>query len=662
MAAPIRCFCACNKKIIFQPLFMTSRNSYLTSCVSKGVQTEDKIVIPKKIKRDSLTVLKTLSQTVGKDPTAFPYGYIDDAYLLPRTVSERRRYLLSKESGKRTARYILNKYPELFKAYQHDEPRIENYHPIGEYTTQEPSETALLERIIRRDVTEALAMHKQLSDADVKVSSEINNELLDLLCYYGSKNPPNEFDDIEKSLMVEETQEEELEVEESGKNDSKKYKGGNIWVDGNPAEELFENMEKDDRSYNTMIQGMVKHRAFTKAFHLYNEMQEKGVKTDVDAYTSLLHAAAFIRYDHNQKWVIMEQLLKQMQLEGVQPTLATFNTTLERLTRMGGKGRQKAAPLVSEMKAIGIDPSLGTFGLLLNIFYKDNLPPTDMLYDIMDTIEGQHFTIKHKTDVYFFKNAMDVCFRLKDVELAYRVDELVNTGENSRLLGDNYLQNIYYSKFLHLICSMDGSENMMIYYHKLVPSILYPNSSIYIDMLRSLETALAFSTIPSLWKDISNYGQRYRQDIINTVLEVMANSFDLETETHREFVGVTKDVMNAFEESLSRRDNPLRWTATNLSHVLIILIQGRDVALARKVLQIFHSNQIKPSPGVMESFLDACVKTDYKEISYDILKLAVSNGLTLASSMAQRIKSDFTLDDNEKKQIDEILMEADIAI
>ncbi|XP_033109815.1 pentatricopeptide repeat domain-containing protein 3, mitochondrial-like [Anneissia japonica] len=658
MAAPIRCFCACSKNV-FSPLLVKSKHVHLTTiALIKEVQTKEKIVIPKKTKRDSLTVLKMLSQTVGKDPTAFPYGYIDDPYLIPRTVSERRRFYLSKESGKRTARYVMSKYPQLFQAYQHDKPRIESYHlKTGEYTSQEPSEMALLERIIGRDVTEAVAMHKKLLDAGVKVSLSVNNELLDLLCYYDSQDPPSEFHDIDsipeeiKELGEEEAVTQEVEVKEENQR----------WKDGNEAEQLFGSMEeKDSRSYNTMIRGMVKHQAFGKAFHLYNEMQEKDIKTDVHAYTSLVHAAAFIRYDHGQKWQIIEQLLKQMQLEGVRPNLLTFNTVLERLLRMGGKGRQKAVPLVSEMKAIGVEPSLGTYGLLVNIFYKDNLPPTDMLYDIMDTIEGQHFTIQHKSDVFFFKNAMDVCFKLKDVELAYRVDELMNTKENYRLLGDNYLQNIYYSKFLHLICSMDGPENMIAYYGKLVPSVLYPNSTIYIELLRSLETAMSYSTIPAIWQDISNYGQRYRQELVNTILEVMANAVELDSEVKEEFVKVARDVMKAFEESLTKRDTPLRWSASNLSHVLIIFIQGQDLKLARQVLQIFQQNQIIPSPGVVETFVDACMRIKNKDMAYDILKLAVSNGLTLASSLSQRIKTDFDLSDVDKKRVEDMLMEADL--
>ncbi|PIK58629.1 putative pentatricopeptide repeat domain-containing protein 3, mitochondrial, partial [Apostichopus japonicus] len=129
-----------------------------------------------------------------------------------------------------------------------------------------------------------------------------------------------------------------------------------------------------------------------------------------------------------------------------------------------------ALQTLTEMIVVNVAPSLGTYSLLLTVFYKDHLPPNDIIYDIIDTIEGEEFTYQDPNDMNFFKNAMNICFNLKDVRLAYRIDALLNTGSNYKLCGDTSKQSLYYSRFLHLICLMDSAEAMYEYYEKLVPS------------------------------------------------------------------------------------------------------------------------------------------------------------------------------------------------
>lgn len=81
---------------------------------SSSSSENQRIVIPKRIKRGPTDVLYTLSKTIGKDPTAAHYKYHDDPYLTPVSLFSREQYALSYESGKQTAQWVKQQHAELF--------------------------------------------------------------------------------------------------------------------------------------------------------------------------------------------------------------------------------------------------------------------------------------------------------------------------------------------------------------------------------------------------------------------------------------------------------------------------------------------------------------------------------------------------------------------
>lgn len=78
-----------------------------------GGDTE-RIVIPKKINRGPTDLLYTLSKTIGRDPTAVHYKYLDDPYLTPTSLFTREQYALSREAGKQTAKWIKKQHAQFF--------------------------------------------------------------------------------------------------------------------------------------------------------------------------------------------------------------------------------------------------------------------------------------------------------------------------------------------------------------------------------------------------------------------------------------------------------------------------------------------------------------------------------------------------------------------
>ncbi|RXM34327.1 Pentatricopeptide repeat domain-containing protein 3, mitochondrial [Acipenser ruthenus] len=124
-----------------------------------------------------------------QDPTAAHYMFQDDPYLFPKTSAEFKLYSLSQESGRNTAKYIINTYPKYFQK-DYAEPHIPCLMPEAfEPQINDISEDALNERIQLRQVKAAVDIFDQLIQGGTTVSLETTNKLLDLLCFYGDRDP-----------------------------------------------------------------------------------------------------------------------------------------------------------------------------------------------------------------------------------------------------------------------------------------------------------------------------------------------------------------------------------------------------------------------------------------------------------------------------------------
>ena len=108
------------------------------------------IVITPKIERGPTDILAAIAGTVGKDMTAPHYRYHDDPYLTPYKMGSKREFILSRESGKNAARYvvsiiiimtimlcvryIMSRHPDLFEHNRIEaEPPITAFQPRAAY-------------------------------------------------------------------------------------------------------------------------------------------------------------------------------------------------------------------------------------------------------------------------------------------------------------------------------------------------------------------------------------------------------------------------------------------------------------------------------------------------------------------------------------------------
>ncbi|ETE57707.1 Pentatricopeptide repeat-containing protein 3, mitochondrial, partial [Ophiophagus hannah] len=292
---------------------------------------------------DKSAVLQALALTVNRDITAVSYTFQDDPYLIPRNSSEHS--LMPKS-------LVLQ--------------------------LEEVSEVALKNLIQLRKVKASVNMYDQLLQAGTSIPLETSNSLLDLLCFYGDREPNQEND---SSL---EKQEETAPRREFARNSSKSQQI--TWRENNNAERIFHLMpEKNVHSYCTMIRGMVKHGECQKAFNMYADLVNKNLKADVSTFNTLILAAVDVKEKYIEKWACIEDLLRQMAEQDIQPNLLTFNSILKALKQCGKVSRAKARLILNEMRALNIAG-----------FFESQ---SHVLYAIVNEIERKNFCPQDPDDV-----------------------------------------------------------------------------------------------------------------------------------------------------------------------------------------------------------------------------------------------------------------------
>ncbi|KAG0712519.1 Protein PTCD3, mitochondrial [Chionoecetes opilio] len=86
--------------------------------------TQDTIDVPRRIQRSHTDILKALASTVGVDTTGPHYKYSDDPYLAPHSNLTKRSYALSKEAGRKAARWVREEHPKLF-SHRPEDPFVQ---------------------------------------------------------------------------------------------------------------------------------------------------------------------------------------------------------------------------------------------------------------------------------------------------------------------------------------------------------------------------------------------------------------------------------------------------------------------------------------------------------------------------------------------------------
>ncbi|XP_064473194.1 small ribosomal subunit protein mS39-like [Ornithodoros turicata] len=626
-----------------------------TATASSQIQSQPisdgPIIIPKRIHRGPTDILKALASTVtNKDYTAPHFKYHDDPFFIPASNVAKRTYALAKESGKKAAKYFLEKYPDSFK-HNPAEPNIEAFNPKPKYTAEsEVSEEDLKHLIDAVDVENASTVYNNLKSKGTSITPETTQSLLELLCFYNC-NPVLDED------LTEERWHRQLAPRETRK----------TWKDGGLAEEIFNSMEnKDSRAYSALVQGMAKYFQVDRAYATFKEMQEKGLKPSLEAYNGLLSLVPFLKEGYEQRWSLTKELLEGIQKDGLKPNITTMNNVLDTVSKFGASpsARQYALQVFGEMKHLGIEPSLASYYYLLVIFCKTRGgSQSNILHSIINELENKDFTIKDPKDVYFFVSAMDVCHNyLLDKDLAYRIHALLNYGQNYSMIGDAFKESIYYQHFFKLLCSTESIHTFFELYDKYVPNIYTPEPSVVCEIIEAIDLNDALEYIPQLWSDIIIFNHYERENVIKGMLSVMAKG-KREAQLQEQFATIVSDIRERCvkEEDSGRRFlRTIQWTGQMLGDMMTVYLNAEDkLAEAWEVMMKLDKEQHKilgyPEQGCLKHFCRVCLERSQQDRAVFCAKYAAEIGLTDVGQFLMQPENIEKLSDESKEALKEIL-------
>uniref|UniRef100_A0A8C1BPN4 Small ribosomal subunit protein mS39 n=1 Tax=Cyprinus carpio carpio TaxID=630221 RepID=A0A8C1BPN4_CYPCA len=543
----------------------------------------------------------------------------DDPYLTPKTSSEFKLFSLSQESGRNAAKYFINTYPKYFQK-DYAQPHIPCLMPDTlEAQIEEVSEAALIERIGMRKVKAAVDLYDQLLQAGTSVSLDVTNQLLDLICFYGDHDPAQE--------NVPEQRNEETAKKGRAAKASDLLKA--TWKEKNNAERIFALLsEPNKHSYSALIRGMVKVTDEGNFSYISFLMPCFVPLADMHMFNALITAAPEVKEKYNEKWELIVDLLKQMAEQKVRPNLLTLNAVLKALRRCGTVGKSQAFPVISEMKALSIGP-------LSDHYLQERSAPiqgqTDILQEVMNEVSGKSFTPQDPDD--------GICISLQ-------VHELLGVGENWRLLGNDFQQNIYYARFFSLLCMMENIDVMLKWYRDLVPSVYYPSSNVMRDLLQALDTDNRLDLIPQIWKDIKQLGHANRQNLVEELLTLMAREKHNQ-EVQESFAECALDIKKIYDTG-DRGKVLLNWTAGSLSDLISVLLAAHRRQDAWDMLKLFKTHNRVPSEELLNKFL-MCVK-EGGEVNQAVELVQISAGFCLPGTpkLIQRVQQEFELTEQQR--------------
>ncbi|XP_022706489.1 protein PTCD3 homolog, mitochondrial-like isoform X1 [Varroa jacobsoni] len=534
----------------------------------KTSSPEVQIEIPKRIQRGPTDILRALSSTLKPDYTAPHYRYHDDPFLIPHSSMNKRSFSLAKESGRKTARYFLQKYPESFK-YDPADPKIAAFNPPEKKFIEENdyTEEDLLYFINNVRVIDAQSVFNSIHTKGVEVSQKTILLLLQLMSFYNCKEAEtiNYLEELyfsHKELLPKKT-----------------------WTDGNLAELLFEMLEdKDTVAYSAYIYGLAKHIHVEKAFAMYEEMRLKELVPSLHAYNGLIHSVQYMAEGADHRWKLVTKLLHDMQANGVQPNLITFNNVLELCSRLGNArmGKNYALKTLAEMRKLGIEPSLATYMYVLRSFCKTKGPISTILREIIELLDEKVLVPQEARDFDFFLWAMIVCNEhLFNKDVAYKVNELLE--KNPDLLGSSARHSKYYYHFFKLLAETEDIDGYMLVYNKYVPNTYIPETSIYIETLQAIDLNDAFRYLPQVWSDIVTSMIHERNSAIpGSVLSLTARFQSSGTpeddKLHQQIIEIARHTRDRWNASRQRSVNtfhvPIMMNAKDIGNMIQTFING----------------------------------------------------------------------------------------
>jgi len=620
--------------------------THLRHTSTSDLNSSNKIVIPKRIERGPTDILKALSDTVKQDYTAPHFKYHDDPFLIPTSNMAKRMYALSQESGRKAAQWVRQEHAELFQ-HKVADPYIEAFSPRAIYDEKSEVDESTLQKVIAQHlVSDALTIYGLLEEKSVELTRETKQSLLELLCYYNNQ------DSLEEDWI------EERWFKQAVKGREKKM---NNWKKGSTAEKLFASISPPDAaSYAALLCGKAVHGDMDGAQRLYQEAVDAGIALPVQVFNRLIAGAPVLKEAHELRWNIVEDLLATMQQQGVSPNLDTLNAILSTISSMSVNqySQKNALAILAEFKLLGIEPSLASYYFLLNIFCHDKSGMrSGVLVDILNILEGKSLSIRDPRDVLFFSEAMAICrLHLRDIDTAYRLDNLLHTADNYNLIGDSFKESVYYRFFFFLICQMGTLKEFWELYNKLVPNIYVPEPAVMEEIINTVELNEAFELLPRLWTDLLMFEHMDRESILVAMLRALQKSQSVEPSMLDKFADVAWDIWQRVESQKQQKiTRKINWTGPMLGDIVQVLLRADRYDQALDIMTCLDRRQQEilgvPSFESLNDFLNKSIEK--KEIKNAIwcIQYCADAGFEDTIKLASNLSTSVELSENERNTL-----------
>jgi len=486
-----------------------------------------------------------------------------------------------------------------------------------------------------RKTTDAYEAYQLCLQKGVAVSKPTVTKLMEMLCAFNSEDPSESLQDNEQFFF----------------DDPKRAlhsKFTNSWKSDGLAENMFDALpEKYAECYNAMIRGRAKFHDVSKAVELYHEAIENKIPLDAASYNCVIGLSGFI-HEGDGIWNHILETMGAMHNAGYKPCLETFQNALSSLNRSQRNkiSKQRAMMVLNEMKACGVEPCLGTYSYILTICYQPlatSDQSSDLLNNIIDEIQGKHFSYKHPSDLEFFSLAMSRCWNLfKDIDLAYKINKVLECGKNMQLLGNSFKQNSYYTNFMRLLCLFEQIDVVMENYRKITPHVYTPSMGALTELFSALELNEGFEYLPELWTDLVFLDQTRNDDMVKRLVGLMAKKKQ-DLKLQELFMVAIKDILARIDADSKRRGQmkQLNLDTSLTSDIITVALHSQDMECAWSTFEYYYSKRHNHQDDLSENCL-----------------LKLSEGLIQEHKVGPLLKVLEILSEADTKKVSEIVSKA----
>lgn len=391
---------------------------------------------------------------------------------------------------------------------------------------------------------------------------------------------------------------------------------------------------------------------------LWQEMLNLGLQPERTTFDHVISIASYVTDGSEQQWEHVEGALRQMAAQGVRPGPSTLTATLQAIPAAWRSARDTALAAWREFRQLGVQPSLAGYYSLLSLFYRDR-SNFNLLEEILNEIEGREFTVQHIMDTFFFVTAMEVArHKHMDRDLGLRVDRLLHTGNNWRLMGDSYKERVYYRHYMSLMSLTEPVEEFMAdTYRRLVPNVYTPEPGIMEGLVKEVNMAGAVQLLPRLWTDMVTFQHLKRKSLMEAVLTTLALNPGADAAARRQLGDLAWDLFQRVEAVLAEGNNQNRidWTGPMLGDLLVALARAGMVARAARVLRKLEREQTAivgvPQPAAVQALLEAALQEQQAAVGTLCVRYASEMGFAEAQAWCDTLLSTLTVGEAARLQL-----------